>query len=92
MMAGVITTIVLLRRPAWGIASRLVLVAGVGGGTALAAYLATVGLDLLPGRPMLLAYAFLITQLVSVQSIAATDGAPPRGADPEASAQVVEVI
>jgi hypothetical protein len=80
-MAGAISTIVLLRRPTWGIGRRLVLVAGVGAFAALAAYLTAVGLQLLPGEPTLLVYAFLLTQLAGAQSIAERDqpGAGGRG-------------
>jgi hypothetical protein len=65
MMAGAMTTIVLLRRPSWGMGRRVVLVAVVGAVSALGAYLTAVGLELLPGKPALLAYAFLLTQFVN---------------------------
>jgi hypothetical protein len=63
MMAGLITAIVLLQLPTWGIGRRVGVVATVGAIGSLAAYLTAVGLDVLPGKPLLLAYAFLLTQL-----------------------------
>ena len=79
MMAGAITTIVLLRRPTWGVGRRVALVAGVGAVSAVGAYRTAVGLQLLPGKPVLLAYTFLLTQLVSAQNIARADRAALRG-------------
>ena len=79
MMAGAITTIVLLRRPTWGVGRRVALVAGVGAVSAVGAYHTAVGLQLLPGKPVLLAYTFLLTQLVSAQNIARADRAALRG-------------
>jgi hypothetical protein len=76
MMAGAITTIVLLRRPTWGIGRRAAVVVGVGAVTAVSAWLAAVGLHVLPDKPLLLAYAFVLTQLASAPSIAGADGAP----------------
>ena len=70
MMAGVVTAIVLGLRPTWGIGRRVALAAGVGAVAALAGYLAAVGLDVLPAKPVLVAYAFLLTQVASVSSIA----------------------
>jgi hypothetical protein len=63
MMAGLITAIVLLQVPAWGMGRRMIAVAAVGAVGALATYLTAVGLDVLPGKPLLLAYAFLLTQV-----------------------------
>ena len=63
MMAGTITAIVLLQLPTWGIGLRVTLVAGVGAVGALATYLTAVGLDIVPGKPLLIAYAFLLTQV-----------------------------
>jgi hypothetical protein len=63
MMAGLITAIVLLQLPAWGIGRRVTVVAVVGAIGALAAYLTAVELHVLPGKPLLLAYAFLLTQV-----------------------------
>jgi hypothetical protein len=62
MMIGLITAMVLLQLPAWRIA-RVAVVAGVGAVGALAAYLTVVGLRVLPAKPLLLAYAFLLTQV-----------------------------
>ena len=69
-MAGVVPAIVLGLRPTWGIYRRVALAAGVGAVAALAGYLAAVGLDVLPAKPVLVAYAFLLTQVASVSSIA----------------------
>jgi hypothetical protein len=63
MMAGLITAIVLLQLPTWGIGRRVIVVAAVGAIGALAAYLTAVELHVLPGKPLLLAYAFLLTQV-----------------------------
>jgi hypothetical protein len=63
MMTGVITAIVLLQLPAWPIGRRVAAVAGVGAVGTLAAYLTAVSLDILPGKPLLLAYSFLLTQV-----------------------------
>lgn len=63
MMAGLITAIVLVQLPGWGIGRRLTVVAAVGAVGALASYFTAVGLHVLPGRPLLLAYAFLLTQV-----------------------------
>lgn len=80
MMAGVITAVVSARRPAWGIGRRVVLVAGVGAAASLTTYLSAVGLHLVPGEPLLLAGAFLITQLTSAPILASTDDAHAVGA------------
>jgi len=63
MMMALIAAIVLLQLPTWGIGRRAVFVAGVGAVGALATYLTAVGLHVLPGKPLLLAYAFLLTQV-----------------------------
>jgi hypothetical protein len=63
MMIGLLTTIVLLQLPTWGIGPRMAVVAAVGALGALVAYLTVVDLHALPGKPLLLVYAFLITQV-----------------------------
>jgi hypothetical protein len=63
MMAGLIAAIVLLQVPTWGIGRRAIFVVGVGAVGAMAEYLAVVGLHVLPGKPLLLVYAFLLTQV-----------------------------
>jgi hypothetical protein len=63
MMAGLIAAIVLLQLPTWGIGRRAIFVVGVGVVGSLAEYLSVVGLHVLPGKPLLLAYAFLLTQV-----------------------------
>ena len=63
MMAGLITAIVLLQLPAWRIGRRVVAVAAVGAIGAAATYLSAVSLGILPDQPLLLAYAFLLTQV-----------------------------
>jgi hypothetical protein len=63
MMTGVITAIVLLQVPAWRIGRRVLALAGVGAVGTLAAYLAAVSLNILPDKPLLLVYAFLLTQV-----------------------------
>jgi hypothetical protein len=63
MMTGVITAIVLLQQPTWPIGRRVAAVAGVGAVGTTATYLTAVSLDVLPGKPLLLAYAFLLTQM-----------------------------
>lgn len=63
MMAGLITAIVLLHLPAWGLRGRVIVVASIGAIGALAAYLTAVELDVLPSKPLLPAYAFLLTQV-----------------------------
>ena len=75
MMAGVATAIVLEQRPTWGIGRRVVVVSAVGGFVASATYFTAVGVHLLPAKPVLLAWAFLLTQLASLPSIAQADGA-----------------
>jgi hypothetical protein len=63
MMAGVITAIVLLQPPAWGIARRVSAVAAVGAVGAVATYVTSIELHVLPDKPLLLVYAFLVTQV-----------------------------
>ena len=63
MMTGLITAIVLLQLPTWGVGRRVSFVVGVGAMGALATYLTAVGLDVLPDNPLLLAYAFVLTQV-----------------------------
>jgi hypothetical protein len=62
MMVGVITVIVLLQTP-WPILTRVGVVAGVGAVATLAAYFAAVGFDVLPAKPLLIPYEFLLTQV-----------------------------
>jgi hypothetical protein len=63
MMIGLLTTIVLLQLPTWGIGPRMAVVASVGALGALVAYLTVIDLHALPGKPLLLLYAFLLTQV-----------------------------
>ena len=63
MMAGLITAILLLQLPAWGIDRRVSVVAAVGAVGAAATYLTTIELHVLPDKPLLLLYAFLVTQV-----------------------------
>ncbi len=63
MMAGLIAAIVLLQLPTWGIGRRAGFVVAVGAVSALAEYLTVTGLHVLPGKPLLLVYAFLVTQV-----------------------------
>lgn len=63
MMAALIPAIVLLQLPTWRIWRRIVMVAGVGAIATTATYLTAVILDVLPARPLLLVYAFLLTQV-----------------------------
>jgi len=63
MMTGVITAIVLLQVPAWRIGRRVLALAGVGAVGTLAAYLTGVSLNILPDKPLLLVYAYLLTQV-----------------------------
>ena len=67
MMSGVITAVVLRQRPTWGVGRQVVLVGTVGAVSSLAAYLSAVGLHFVPAKPLLLFFAFLITQLASAQ-------------------------
>lgn len=63
MMLALIAAIVLLQMPTWSVGRRVVVVAAVGAVGALSTYLTVVGLHVLPGKPLLLAYAFLMTQV-----------------------------
>ncbi len=63
MMAGLIAALALQQLPTWGIGRRVVVVAGVGAVAALAAYLTAVGLHVLPGKPLLLVYGFLLVEV-----------------------------
>ena len=63
MMAGLIAAIVLLQLPTWRIGRRVIFVVAVGAVSALAGYITVVGLHVLPGKLLLLAYAFLLTQV-----------------------------
>jgi hypothetical protein len=63
MMIGLLTAIVLVQLPSWGMGRRVAVVAGVGAVGAVATYLTAVDLDVLPGKPLLLLYAFGLTQV-----------------------------
>ncbi len=63
MMTGLITAIVLLQLPTWGVGRRVSFVLGVGVVGAVATYFTAVGLSVLPGKPLLLVYAFVLTQV-----------------------------
>ena len=63
MMTGVITAIVLPELPAWRIGRRVAAVTAVGAIGTIATYLTAVSLNILPGKPLLLAYAFVLTQV-----------------------------
>ena len=63
MMAGLIAAIVLLQLPTWRMGRRVAFVGAVGAVSALAAYLTVVSLNVLPGKPLLLVYAFLLSQV-----------------------------
>lgn len=63
MMTGVITAIVLGQVPAWRIGRRTAAVAVVGAVGAAATYLTAVSLEVLPAKPLLLAYTFVLTQV-----------------------------
>jgi hypothetical protein len=63
MMTGAITAIVLLQLPTWPIGRRAAAVATAGAVGTLATYLTAVSLDILPAKPLLLGYAFLLTQV-----------------------------
>jgi hypothetical protein len=62
MMTGVVTAIVLLQLP-WEIHRRVAVVVVIGVIGALATYVTAVGLKALPGKPLLLLYAFVLTQV-----------------------------
>jgi hypothetical protein len=63
MMIGLITSIVLLQLPLWGIGRRVAAVGAVGALGALVAYLTVDALHALPTKPLLFVYAFLLTQV-----------------------------
>jgi hypothetical protein len=63
MMIALIAAIVVLQLPTWGIGRRAVVVAAVGAVGALATYVTVIGLHVLPGKALLLVYAFLLTQV-----------------------------
>ncbi len=63
MMIGLIASLVVLQLPAWGIGRRAVVVAAVGALGSLVAYLTVADLPVLPSKPLLLVYAFLLTQV-----------------------------
>jgi hypothetical protein len=63
MMSALIAAIVVLQLPTWGIGRRVVVVAVVGAIGALATYLTAIDLHVLPGKPLLLVYAFVLTQV-----------------------------
>jgi hypothetical protein len=71
MMTGVITAIVLLQLPDWGVGRRVTVVLAVGAIGALAAYLTVVDLHALPGKPLLLVYAFVLTQVYGLLMVGA---------------------
>jgi hypothetical protein len=72
MMIGLITSIVLLQLPGWGIGRRVSVVVGVGAIGALTAYLTAVWFDVLPGKPLLLVYAFVLTQVYGLLMVGLT--------------------
>lgn len=63
MMTGLITAIVLLQLPAWRIWRRVAAVAVVGAIGTAATYLTATSLSIVPDKPLLLVYAFLLTQV-----------------------------
>ncbi len=63
MMTGVITAIVLMQLPGWPVGRRVAAVAAVGAVGTAATYLTAVSLNVLPDKPVLLVYAFLLTQV-----------------------------
>ncbi len=71
MMTGVITAIVLLQLAAWGTGRRIIVVAVVGAIGVLAAFLTAVDLHVLPSKPLLLAYAFVLTQVYGLLMVGA---------------------
>jgi hypothetical protein len=71
MMTGVITAIVLLQLADWGVGRRATFVVAVGAIGALAAYLTVVDLHVLPGKPLLLVYAFVLTQVYGLLMVGA---------------------
>jgi hypothetical protein len=64
MMVGVITVLVLLQRaPTWSIGRRVAAVAAMGAVGATVAYITVNSLNVLPDKPVLLLYAFLLSQI-----------------------------
>jgi hypothetical protein len=63
MMTGVITAIVLMQLPTWPIGRRVAAVAAVGAVGTAATYLTAVSLGVMPAKPLLLVYAFGLTQV-----------------------------
>ncbi len=64
MLVGVITVLVLLQRaPTWSIQSRMVAVVAMGAVGAVTAYITVVNLNVLPDKPVLLLYAFFLSQI-----------------------------
>ena len=71
MMSGLIAAMALQQLPTWGIGRRAVTVAAVGAIGAVATYLTAVGLNVLPDKPLLLVYAFLLTQVFGQMMVGA---------------------
>lgn len=64
LMVGIVTVLVLLQRAqAWSIERRMLAVAAMGAVGATAAYVTVVNLNVLPDKPVLLLYAFLVSQV-----------------------------
>jgi hypothetical protein len=64
MMVGVITVLVLLQRaPTWSIERRVGAVVAMGAVGAAASYITVVSLNVLPNKPVLLLYAFFLSQI-----------------------------
>jgi hypothetical protein len=61
MMVGVIGVIILLQTP-WSLFTRMGVAAGVGALATASAYLTVIGFNVLPGKPLLIPYEFLLTQ------------------------------
>ena len=63
MMTGLVAALVLVQLPDWRAGRRAAAVAAVGAIGTTAAYLTTVTLHVLPDKPLLLVYGFLLTQI-----------------------------
>jgi hypothetical protein len=63
MMIGLIAAIALLQLPTWPIGRRVLVVAAAGAVGTLAVYLTAIDLNMLPDKPLLLVYEFLLTQV-----------------------------